>query len=86
MPVMFSSDGKTLVTGGAGDTTIRFWSVAAGQEMLVFKDAELVSHIYSTPADKFLVWQERGGPIRVTTLPTLAEIDAAQKKTEEETQ
>ena len=90
---MFSSDGKTLVTGGAGDNTIRFWNVATGQEMLVFKEAKLDSWISklgcwicATPADKFFVWQEQAGSIRVTTLPKLAEIDAVGERTEGKTQ
>ncbi len=57
-----------------------------GQEMLVFKEAEPVSLISSVLTGKFLVWREREGPIRVTALPTLAEIDAAEKRTAEKTQ
>jgi WD40 repeat protein len=87
----FSADGKTLVSYG-GDRSIRLWSVATGQEMLVFKDCSMVSgnelaaydpdytgQAYLTAGDRWLLWRERAGPIQVTLLPTLAEIDSMEK-------
>jgi WD40 repeat protein len=83
-PVAFSADGKTLVTGG-DDWTIRWWNVATGKEMLLFEgawitDAYFVSQVGFNPGGNVVVWQEQEGPIRVTTLPTLAEIDAIERK------
>ncbi len=60
--------------------------MATGQEMLVFQDAMLLPRVYSGPSDKFLVWGEPERPIRVTALPTLGEIDAAEKWTQGEVQ
>jgi WD40 repeat protein len=83
-PIVFSSDGKTLVTGSE-DLTIRWWNVATGQEMLRLPDATLVDHIdHPTPSEwdlggKLLVWRGRDGVIRLTTLPTLTDIDAAEQ-------
>jgi len=81
--VAFSGDGKTLITRGDEGTT-RWWQVATGREMLLFQDVVMVFPIHSAsfegnPGDKMLVWRERQGPIRVTTLPALAEIDAVEK-------
>jgi len=87
----FAADGKTLVSYG-GDRSIRLWSVATGQEMLVFKDCSMLSRnelsaddpdyigqAYLTAGDRWLLWRERAGPIQVTPLPTLAEIDSMEK-------
>lgn len=87
----FSPDGKTLVSSGP-DQTIRWWDMVTGQEMLRLPQAILAS---GTPyrfretyfagqaefvaADKWLVWQESQGSIRVTPLPSLKEIDAIEK-------
>ena len=38
--VLFSADGRTLISTGE-DATIRWWSVATGQEMLLLPDAGL---------------------------------------------
>jgi WD40 repeat protein len=80
----FSSDGKTLVTA-SDDHAIRWWSVVTGKEMLL---SENLRRVWSTPnvapaaqwdlGGKTLAWQEPEGLIRVTTLPTFAEIDAAE--------
>jgi WD40 repeat protein len=89
-PIVFSSDGRTLITG-SDDSTFRWWSISTGQEMLLFQNISMASgrdgflfDTFSTqvelnPGGKWLVWQERQGLIRVTTLPTLAEIDAIEK-------
>ena len=88
--LLFSPDGKTLVSGSVagagGDNTIKFWNVATGREMLEIQGADLVSCTCAAPADKFLLWREHEGLIRVTKLPTLAEIDAAEKETRGEAQ
>jgi WD40 repeat protein len=80
----FSSDGKTLVTASDDDAT-RWWSVATGKEMLLSENFRRVwdyPHVapYAPWAlgDKFLLREQPRGVIRVTTLPTLAEIDAAE--------
>lgn len=76
--VGFSSDGRTLLTG-SDDFTIGWWSVATGREMLRSQDG------YSggwrgrfwVSGETSLIWEGGPGKIWVTTLPTLAEIDAA---------
>ena len=81
---MFSSDGKTLITGNF-DLTMRWWSVATGQEMLLFPNVRWVTspgddrRFEWNPGGKALVWQESQGQIRMTGLPTLTEIDATEK-------
>jgi len=86
----FSSDGHTLATSGA-DFSIRLSNPATGQEMLLLPDTVMASDKWQarsefryaaqadfSPGDRWLVWQERPGLIRVTPLPTLAEIDAIE--------
>jgi WD40 repeat protein len=73
--VRFSSDGRTLMTG-SDDLTMRWWSVATGQEMLRFQNVH--RNLFWNIGDRLLVWQDTQGSNHVTTLPTLAEIDAAE--------
>lgn len=86
----FSPDGKTLASSGP-DRTVRWWDMATGQETLLFRDAILASgteHRFRETyfagqtefvvADKWLVWREKQGPIRITPLPSLKEIDAIE--------
>jgi WD40 repeat protein len=87
----FSADSKTLVSGGA-DQTIRFWNVATRQEVLLIQEALMPSgdnrlltdpHFAGqaevTPGDRWMLWQGKPGSIRVTELPSLAEIEATRK-------
>ncbi len=84
---IFSPDARTLVTS-SDDSTCKLWSVATGQELLSFPSPRVFPLVQRLPmmakkADR-LVW---GGdsnkswdtaaevPLRVTTLPSLAEID-----------
>jgi WD40 repeat protein/tRNA A-37 threonylcarbamoyl transferase component Bud32 len=62
----FSLDGRTLLTG-SHDFTMRWWSAATGQEMLRF--SEVFWRVWN-PREDLLLWQEKQGPIRITTLPT----------------
>jgi WD40 repeat protein len=78
-------------SSGSADRTIRWWSLATGQEMLLFQDAGISSRNIRLQAElnpdgNTVIWQERQGPIRVTTLPTLAEMDATEKRMEGKTQ
>lgn len=88
--LVFSSDGKTLVSWSA-DLTMRWWSVATGQEMLLFQNVMWVNSSGNdmwaerNPDGKILLWDERPRSIRVATLPTLAEIDTKEKRTEGKT-
>jgi WD40 repeat protein/predicted Ser/Thr protein kinase len=88
--VSFSSDGKTLV--GSGINSIWFWDVPTGQEMILVPNAVLASgHLRgfslpyynaqaeANPGGNLLLWQEAKGPIRVTPLPSLTEIDRLDK-------
>jgi WD40 repeat protein len=81
--VVFSSDSRTLATFGA-DQTLRWWSVSTGQEMLLFPaDPTWLTSVLDFPAPwhpgrQFLLWHDRPEQIRVTTVPSLAEIDAAE--------
>jgi WD40 repeat protein len=89
---VFSFDGKTLVTA-SDDGATRWWSVVTGKEMLLSENLKRIWQGFavapSAPWDlggKLLVWQEPEGMIRVTTLPTLAEIDAAEAQQAKEAQ
>jgi hypothetical protein len=75
MACAFSRDGKTLMTCEV-DCDVRFWSVAAGQEMLLlndvfplppglmfnFQDKRWVGQAELNPVPDMLVWQELGDP------------------------
>jgi hypothetical protein len=85
----FSTDGKTLITSGQ-DSTLRFWSVAAGQELLMFPQslaiaANLIPRADAcgfyraqtevNPVSDVLIWQDSEGCAGLVSLPTLPEID-----------
>ncbi len=76
---VFSSDGRTLATTSNESYTIKLWSVATGQEMLSLSAPRVHGFpIIAAKADR-LVWaRDSGQPpgtLRVTTLPSLVEID-----------
>jgi eukaryotic-like serine/threonine-protein kinase len=94
--IAFSPDGKTLVSCDT-DLTTRWWNMATGQEMLLLQENAMTGgseylaceSYYGAQADlspggKWLVWQGRQGLIRVTSLRSLAEIDASERAREEE--
>jgi WD40 repeat protein len=89
--VAFSSDNRTLATYGY-DRTLRWWSIASGQEMLVFPGlpAWFVSPFDSLapwhPGGRFLLWYDQPGQMRITTVPSLAEIDATESQEAKNTQ
>ncbi|MHC1766743.1 MAG: WD40 repeat domain-containing serine/threonine protein kinase [Verrucomicrobiia bacterium] len=87
----FAPDGNTLVSSGP-DRTIRWWDMTTGQETLLIRDAILASgteyrfretyfagQAEFVAADNWLVWREDQGPIRVTPLASLREVDAIEK-------
>jgi eukaryotic-like serine/threonine-protein kinase len=81
-PLVFSPDSRTLVTG-SDDRTVRWWNVATGREMLLIENASLISRwtgsqVEFNPGGNTVLWQEFNGPVRVISLPTLAEIDAEE--------
>jgi WD40 repeat protein len=53
--VVFSPDGKTLVSAGTNDHTIRFWDVATGRELRRLKTPESVTSVGFAPDGKTLV-------------------------------
>jgi WD40 repeat protein len=77
----FSSDGATLVSGG-DDSTVRFWNVATGREMLVFFDAynQLARLPFLSPGGQLVVWRDFAHDlrVRVESIPTMAEIERAR--------
>lgn len=66
----FTRDGRTLVT--CSDKSVRFWSVATGQEFLTIRDA--TAALLSTDERTLLLWRADG--VSQMRIPTLAEIDA----------
>jgi hypothetical protein len=82
----FSADGKTLITCGL-DLTLRFWSLAAGQEMLMLQPVlpmpatlmglEILYRAQTdvNPVPDLLLWHDWGRGTRLISLPTLADID-----------
>ncbi len=82
--LFFSFDGKTLITT-APDLTMRWWHVATGQEVLLFTECRISplpdvdsSAEWNPGGNLVLWWQSNGNAVRVTPLPTLAQIDASQ--------
>jgi WD40 repeat protein len=70
--LFFSSDGKTLASDSE-DMTMRWWNVAAGQEMLLFQDVQMFaagpdSRAEWDPGGNTLLRREPDGTIRVTPL------------------
>lgn len=81
--IQFSPDGRTLFTFGT-DRTFRMWHVATGREMV--SPLPLSSHLLSapmvstmTPDGNWLLEAVDEDRLRWTRLPTLAEIDAAER-------
>jgi WD40 repeat protein/serine/threonine protein kinase len=77
----FSSDGATLISGG-DDSTVRFWNVATGREMLVFFNAynQLARLPFLSSSGQLIVWRDFGQELRlrVQSIPTMAEIEKAR--------
>ena len=86
--LVFSADGRTLVSSGA-DLNVRLWNVATRQEILLLDDALMTSgagRLFSDvayasqaaliPEDRWMLWRELPGRIRVIELPSLVQIDA----------
>jgi WD40 repeat protein len=76
----FSQNGATLVSGG-DDSSVRFWNVATGREVLVFENAynQLARLPFLSPTGELLVYRDftQNLRVRVTAIPTLAEIEKA---------
>ena len=76
----FSPDDATLVSGG-DDSSVRFWNVATGREMLVFANAynQQARLPFLSPTGELLVWRDfsQNLQVRVEAIPTLAEIEKA---------
>jgi WD40 repeat protein len=76
----FSPDDTTLVSVG-DDSTVRFWNVATGREMLVFPNAynQLARLPILSPTGELMVWGDftQNLQVRVEGIPTLAEIEKA---------
>jgi WD40 repeat protein len=83
--LVFSSDGKTLISH-SDDQTIRWWSVSTGKEMLLLENARMVWDFNTDllapawdVAGKHLLWRDQQGLIRLVSLPSLSEVDAAER-------
>jgi WD40 repeat protein len=76
MTLSFSPDGRTLVTS-TSDSTVQFWSVDTGRHLLTVQNAFVEHETLIAPDGSSLIW-ERSGVARVTPLPALRDIDAAQ--------
>jgi len=98
--VCVSADGKTLTAitdDGPDDSSIRFWNVATGQEVLSFADAGMgdsalrsisaettAAQAELNPGGDLLILQDAQHVIHVIALPTLDEIDAYYRARETE--
>ncbi|MCO6042882.1 WD40 repeat domain-containing protein [Aeoliella sp. ICT_H6.2] len=74
----FSPGGATLVSSG-GDN-VRFWNLPTGRETLVFNHAsnQGTRIPFLSPNGALVVWRDtHNGRVRVESIPTMAEIDAA---------
>jgi eukaryotic-like serine/threonine-protein kinase len=78
----FSPDGATLIAG-ADDSSVRFWSVATGREMLMFGNSynNFARLPFVSPTGELVVWRDlaQNLRVRVSVIPTLAEIERAQR-------
>ena len=71
----FTGDCRTLVAASDDHPPVRFWHLATGQETLAIKDA----HAVLLSADDATLVLGRSNSTSVVRIPTLAEIDAAEK-------
>jgi WD40 repeat protein len=79
----FSPNGATLVSAG-DDDSVRFWNVATGREMLRFENAwnRYARLPVLSPTGELLVYHDdtQNGRVRVTAIPTLAEIEKEHQR------
>lgn len=73
--LVFSPDGRTLLTSGTGDGMVQFWNVATGKQMVILQDAEKGR---LSPDGNTLIWRQ-SGTFQILHLPSFAEIDAQEK-------
>ena len=77
----FSPDGATLIAS-ADDSSVRFWNVATGREMLMIANAfnNFGRAPFLSPTAELAVWRDFGQSLRtrVSPIPTLAEIEKAR--------
>jgi WD40 repeat protein len=85
LSLAFSSDSRTLASYGF-DRTLRWWSTSTGQELLMFPSVPLwFASPFDSPAPwhpggRFLLWYDQPGQARITMLPSLAEVEAAESQ------
>ena len=81
--ICFERGNSRLLTS-SGDDIVRIWSLETGQEMLRLDD--LGSLALLSPRGDSLAIQLGNGAVRVLSVPSFAEIDTAEKRTEGKTQ
>jgi WD40 repeat protein len=78
----FSPDAATLISGG-DDSSVRFWNVATGREMLMIPNAydQRARLPLLSPDADIMVWQDfaKNLRVRVTAIPTMDEIERAHE-------
>src|SRR5262249_18732816 len=74
----FTPDSRTLVTA-SDDETVRFWNLATGQETITINGDGVgdAPTLLSPDGNTLVLWRKAGAVL--VRIPTLAEIDAAEK-------
>ena len=76
----FSSDGRRLVTANARQEGLQVWDVATWQQLIAVKSGRAIAHVSLSADGNQLTGVESRGAVLTWRLPTLDEIEAAERK------
>ena len=83
----FSPNGKQVATGGVAIDAVKLWSMASGQQVLTLERRRGISISVRYSADGSLIGAlNDNGELDVWRAPSRAEIEAAEKRTQEKAQ
>jgi WD40 repeat protein len=78
--LVFSSDGRRLVTASARQRGLQVWDVATGQQLIAVQSAREINQVSFSGDGNQLTGVNSQGDILTWRVPTLNEIEAAERK------